>query len=191
MGDVREVGVVAEHDLVDLALVELVRRCGYRAVILDCEQDAADDLPVTPVVLARTGIRVAQVSADPAFAGAAIAVMETAGMVVPQVRGITVIPSNDDAVKHLRAFLEGVLGAPGDRGAVPLSPREREILGTYVLGATVEQTAAEHYVAGSTVRTHYRRVTARYAVAGRPVTNKAQLLLHMVADGWIDLPEPS
>ncbi|MEZ5212137.1 helix-turn-helix transcriptional regulator [Gordonia sp. (in: high G+C Gram-positive bacteria)] len=191
MGEVREVGVVAEHDLVDLALVELVRCCGYRAVVLDCEQDTADDLPVTPVVLARTGIRVAQVSANPAFADAAIAVMETAGMVVPQVRGIAVIPSNDDAVKHLRAFLESALGAGSERGVVPLSPREREILGTYVLGATVEQTAAEHYVAGSTVRTHYRRVTARYANAGRPVTNKAQLLLHMVADGWIDVPEPS
>lgn len=88
---------------------------------------------------------------------------------------------------QMDAFLSGVF-APPPRSAVPLSPRELEVLTTYVMGATVEDTAARHFLATSTVRTHYRRVTARYTSAGRPVTNKAQLLLQMVADGWIRLP---
>ncbi|UQE75020.1 LuxR family transcriptional regulator [Gordonia sp. PP30] len=95
------------------------------------------------------------------------------------------VPDGPDVADRLRALLCELLGTGGTR--IQLSAREREILTTYVLGATVEEAAAEHFVATSTVRTHYRRVTARYVAAGRPVANKAQLLLRLIADGWIRL----
>lgn len=69
---------------------------------------------------------------------------------------------------------------------VHLSPREREVVVTYTLGATVKETARRHYIADTTVRSHFRRVMARYAEAGRPVNNKSQLLIQLIADGWVD-----
>lgn len=73
---------------------------------------------------------------------------------------------------------------------VPLTPRELEVVSTYVLGATAAQTAARHFVAKTTVKTHVNRVAARYADAGRPTANSTQLLLEMMADGWIAPPTP-
>lgn len=183
------VGIVAEHDLIDSALAEFVRSLGYRAVVVDLDlpQPAVTE-PLRAVVV-RTGRRLTQAALDPRCAGAAVAVLESADSLrVGRGAGI-VIPASDRAVGRLAGFLEDVLGAPHRPGAVSLSRREREVLTTYVLGATVEKTAEEHFVATSTVRTHYRRVTARYTRAGRSVTNKAQLLLQMVADGWIRLPD--
>ncbi len=87
--------------------------------------------------------------------------------------------------ERVRALLAAEMGTR--EGRVRISRREREVLSTYVLGATVEETADEHFVAASTVRTHYRRATQRYCDAGRPVLNKTQLLLQMIADGWIDV----
>ncbi|WP_241548475.1 LuxR C-terminal-related transcriptional regulator [Gordonia alkanivorans] len=67
-----------------------------------------------------------------------------------------------------------------------LTKRELEVVLTYVLGATVRETATQHFIAESTVRTHLRRVTDRYVAAGRPVSNKAQLLIELISDGWVD-----
>lgn len=75
------------------------------------------------------------------------------------------------------------------RQRIRLSEREREVLTTYVLGSTVTATATEHFIGEATVRTHYRRVVERYAAVGRPVGNRVQLLLLMIADGWIDLDD--
>ncbi|BDH55256.1 LuxR C-terminal-related transcriptional regulator [Tsukamurella sp. PLM1] len=80
-------------------------------------------------------------------------------------------------------------GHAPERQRIRMSAREREVLTTYVLGATVTVTAAEHFIGEATVRTHYRRVVERYAAVGRPVGNRVQLLLLMVADGWIDLDD--
>lgn len=185
------VGVVAEHDLYDRAAVDLVGRCGYRAVLLDFEQscDTVVEAPVG-VVLVRHVTRLRAVAADARCVGARIAmVLSHQGqreVMVP--RGVTVIPATDDAPKHLRAFFTEVLGEPQPVDAVSLSPREREVLTTYVMGATVEEVARQHFLSTSTVRTHYRRASNRYFSAGRPVTNKSHLLLQMVADGWIELP---
>lgn len=70
---------------------------------------------------------------------------------------------------------------------VRLTKRETEVLGTYVLGATLQTTCRTHWVAEGTVREHYRRVSGRYNDSGRQVRNKTQLLLAMVADGWITI----
>ncbi|MGB3604812.1 MAG: LuxR C-terminal-related transcriptional regulator [Gordonia sp. (in: high G+C Gram-positive bacteria)] len=97
-----------------------------------------------------------------------------------------VILNFPNASDQIRGALAQILGkAPGAR--VALSRREQEVLATYVLGETVKETAATHFIAECTVRTHYRRVTRRYDEVGRPVANKAQLLLAMVADGWVTL----
>ena len=68
-----------------------------------------------------------------------------------------------------------------------LTDRERDVMTTYVMGATVSETASKHFIAEATVRTHYQRVTRRYEEAGRAAANKSQLLVRMVADGWIEL----
>ncbi|MGB6247284.1 response regulator transcription factor [Gordonia sp. (in: high G+C Gram-positive bacteria)] len=99
--------------------------------------------------------------------------------------GVHHVADGADVEERLALLLTRILGPTSGRTA--LTAREREILTTYVLGATVEETAARHFVAASTVRTHYRRVSSRYEDAGWPVANKAQLLLRMVADGWIRL----
>ena len=72
---------------------------------------------------------------------------------------------------------------------VHLTDRELEVLTTYIMGATMDSTARAHFIAESTVRSHYRRVTDRYGAAGRPVGNKAELLLELIEDGWIDPAE--
>ncbi|GAC58812.1 putative LuxR family transcriptional regulator [Gordonia hirsuta DSM 44140 = NBRC 16056] len=186
------VGVVAEHDLADAALCALVHRVGYHATLIDLEQPQPALMTSVHAVVLRSRARLAQVGADPRLAGARAALVESAGMTPLQLdpkAPITVIPTGNEAEQQLVHFLEAAVGIPRRPGAVPVSRREREVLRTYALGATVEETAVEHYLATSTVRTHYRRVTARYTRAGRTVTNKAQLLLQMVADGWIRLPE--
>lgn len=181
------VGVVAEHDLADSALVELVRCCGYQAQLIDLEATASESAVRPKAVLVRRRTRIAQLAADRRCAGAAVALVVQAGSPEPSLCSATVIPADDQACASLERFLVAVLGTPEASGAVPVSRREREILTSYVLGGTVEEVAVRHFVAPSTVRTHYRRVTSRYTAAGRPVTNKSQLLLQMVADGWIRL----
>lgn len=98
-----------------------------------------------------------------------------------------VINDSPDAPVRLLTALSSVLDATRDEGVVPLTVREREVLATYVRGATVSETAAVHFLSPTTIRTHYRRVSRRYNDVGRPVANKAQLLMRMVEDGWIEL----
>ncbi|MCK0438976.1 DNA-binding response regulator [Gordonia alkaliphila] len=99
--------------------------------------------------------------------------------------GLRHLADSAGVAERLRVLLAAEVGMP--QGLVRISRREQEVLTTYVLGATVEETVEEHFVAASTVRTHYRRATQRYSDAGRPVLNKTQLLLQMIADGWIDV----
>ncbi|MFT4086029.1 MAG: hypothetical protein QM658_02565 [Gordonia sp. (in: high G+C Gram-positive bacteria)] len=184
------VGVVAEHDLGDRALVELIRGLGFPSVLVDLDRDVQKDQLSLGAVVVRQRHRVEQVTSDPRFDGAACAMIATRISWSPVPDGVTLIPAVDCADQRLEAFLEDAVGRPSRRQTVPVSPREREVLTTYVLGSNVVETAARHYVATSTVRTHYRRVTDRYAAAGRPVANKTQLLLQLIADGWIRLDEP-
>lgn len=194
------VGIVAEHDLMDSALVALVSSFGYRAVLINGDRSVEEPAPeALSVVVVRSRRRLLQAFIDGRCAGVPVLIADVAG--TNPVRSadprVTVIGADDRAGRRLDETLSALLGPPGrpvpggaatHPGAVAVSRREREVLTTYALGATVDETAAAHFVATSTVRTHYRRVTARYTGAGRPVTNKAQLLLQLVADGWIRLP---
>ncbi|MFT3660680.1 MAG: LuxR C-terminal-related transcriptional regulator [Gordonia sp. (in: high G+C Gram-positive bacteria)] len=188
MRENRDVGIVVEHDLVDRALLETVRRFGYDAVYYDFELPVQRD-PLPAVLVVRRPERLSRVQALAASGRARVIAVESEGTSFLSARNLSVVPAADDAAKHLKAALEYWLGAPRNRGAIAMSPRERAVLATYVLGATVNETAEQHFVATSTVRTHYRRVAGRYNEAGRPAGNKAQLLLQMVADGWIRLPD--
>ncbi|AVL99121.1 LuxR family transcriptional regulator [Gordonia iterans] len=184
----RVVGIVVEHDLIDRALLETVRTFGYDAVLCDVELPAGR-APLPAVLVVRSRDRLTWLSDAARSELTAVIAVETPGTSFAPAPGMDVVPATDEAPKHLKAHLEYRLGAPRRTSAQPLSRRELAVLTTYVLGATVQETAAQHFVATSTVRTHYRRVASKYADAGRPVGNKAQLLLQMVADGWIQLPD--
>lgn len=196
MGDNWIVGVVAEHDLVDTALVAQVRAFGFRARLYDFEQldDHRDEEPVAFVV--REPSRIAEIAELPGLDSPALALVQCVGAPLAEAAGVTVIPANGDAGKHLRVFLESVAGRARKSLPVPMTARELEVLTAYVLGATMRDVSERHFIAESTVRTHYRRVVRRYQESGRQVANKAQLLLQLFADGWIDeerirgLPDP-
>ncbi|WP_226995699.1 helix-turn-helix transcriptional regulator [Gordonia phthalatica] len=104
----------------------------------------------------------------------------------PVLGAARLVQNGGNAGTEIRAVLGRMLGTPSIE-PVTVSSREQEVLATYVLGDTVRETATHHHIAESTVRTHYRRVARRYEAAGRPIANKAQLLLAMVSDGWLRL----
>lgn len=89
---------------------------------------------------------------------------------------------------RVRVALRGTCRDSGPhpvKSRVRLSQREREVLETYTLGATVGETSAQHFISNHTVRSHYRRVTRRYRDADRPVSNKTALLKELIEDGWV------
>lgn len=165
--------VIAENDLFDDALLALLADLGFPAVLLDL--DAAESaLPIgqRPIAtLIRSPRRLAQVRTR------------------PHLRSTMVIAVGDQPTDILRSLLAPLF--PTDTheqdttDPVHVTPRELEVLTTYIMGTTMNATAKKHFIAESTVRAHYRRVTDRYALAARPVNNKAQLLLALIADGWI------
>lgn len=185
----KQVGVSCACTWEREALAAWLSRFGYPVVDVGGETTLVEP-PAVVVVNARDRSSLARLHWMPA---ARIVVIGGPGDADAARSGFRHLPDGPDLADRLRILLQSLLGPAA--GRVSLSPREREVLTSYVLGATVEETAAEHYVATSTVRTHYRRVTSRYTEAGRPVANKAQLLLRMIADGWIqlrdDVPTPA
>ncbi|GAA3949315.1 LuxR C-terminal-related transcriptional regulator [Gordonia caeni] len=188
MQDIRVVGIAVEHDLTDRVLLDMVHGFGHPAVLCDVDLPGGGTTPPA-VLVVRSLERLVRISGSPWGDRATVIAMDSPGNSFAPAPGVDVVPDTVEASDHLKALLEYRLGAPRRRSAPPLSSRELEILTTYVLGATVQETAARHFVATSTVRTHYRRVASKYAGAGRPVGNKAHLLLQMVADGLIQLPD--
>lgn len=180
------VGVAAEGDLFDTALCALVESMGYPAGILRLE-DSTPSPTTLPhrrrtVVLVRSAQRLAQIREHPQLRDA---MLVGVGIRASDPRGID-ITDTGHASAELAMFLVEVADRVAYRAErVRLTERERQILTTYSLGATMPETARMHRIAESTVREHYRRVTQRYADAGRPIGNKAQLLLRLMADGWV------
>lgn len=176
------VAVIAEHDLADLALVALVERLGYRAGTIDVETNRPMHL-ASKVVIARSAERLARSQQIGILRGARVIGL---GIRVDHVDGIE-LPDSARAGDALRESLRRVLGPRAAQpGRVHLSPREQEVVVSYSLGATVQETSSRHFISDSTVRSHFRRVMQRYADAGRPVNNKTQLLIELMADGWVD-----
>jgi DNA-binding CsgD family transcriptional regulator len=183
--DAPVVVVTGLGDAFDHAAAALVEKCGFPVRIVP-ERRLATLAP--QVVIFRDEVQLARLRR--VLRGHPVTWI---GMVPPPslatVSGRSVTWLGGDRIElDLDAVLRGTLGAPSASQPVSMTAREREIVGTYVLGSTAAKTAAEHYVAPSTVKTHYSRVSQRYTDAGRPVDNRTQLLLEMLIDGWIRLP---
>lgn len=68
---------------------------------------------------------------------------------------------------------------------VELTPRERDVLSLYASGFTMGQVANQLQIAPSTVKEHIDRVRRKYAKAGRPLIDKANLVLLAIEAGLI------
>ncbi|MFZ2239347.1 MAG: LuxR C-terminal-related transcriptional regulator [Gordonia amarae] len=176
-----DVVIVKQHDFADVALSALVEAFGHRVTMADA---TAPRLPACRVMIIRDTSKLAQVRRL-----APTASIICIGTDVAPDSGITHLRDSADAVDLLREALAALCEIPAPvTERVHLSAREREVMTTYALGATIHQTARRHYISESTVRSHFRRVVARYTLAGRPVNNKSQLLVELIADGWIENP---
>ena len=176
----RITAVVAEHDIFDAALAALVESAGYDATVVEPAQLAA--ILVRSAAMLGFVRRVASLrTVKVIFVGNGVAGFDH----------IRVSPRAPAAEDELQRALETAVGPPTPPSAptlanrVRITQRELEILQTYTLGATLRQTSRVHEIAESTVREHYRRVARRYEEAGRPIGNKAQLLVELIADGWV------
>ncbi len=177
------VAVAAEHDFGDAATIALVSELGHTGVLVDVDGPRPFCPVGTRAVIVRSANRLARVLNTGCFDRARIVGI---GVHPGPEYGVE-LPDSPAAAGPLRQVLDGVAGPGSTRGSrVQLTKRELEVVLTYVLGATVRETATQHFIAESTVRTHLRRVTDRYVAAGRPVSNKAQLLIELISDGWVD-----
>jgi DNA-binding CsgD family transcriptional regulator len=179
------VAVAAEGDITDTALCAYVERLGFTAVLVHADAPvtaAPDPADAVDVVLIRSAHQIPAVRQHSwLFEAALVGIGVRAG----DPRGIDVADSGRSA-SVIAGYLADLAENRQPRTAtVRMTERERQILTTYALGATMSATAAAHHIAESTVREHYRRVVQRYNDAGRPIGNKAQLLLRMMADGWV------
>lgn len=176
--------IAAEHDVIDSALAALAESHGLRPVIIDLDTatDTLGGIEPPVIVLVRSTLRVAQVRAVHALRHAVICGI---GIVLTDPDSIDITDS-PDALDTLRRRLgTGTIGVRRYRPRVHLTEREREVLTRYALGATLRDTAREFFIAESTAREHYRRVRQRYIDSGRPIANKAELLLALISDGWV------
>ncbi|GAA14988.1 helix-turn-helix transcriptional regulator [Gordonia alkanivorans] len=177
------VAVVAEHDFGDAAMMALVSGLGHRALLVDLDRARVFCPEGIRAVIVRSAKHLARVREPGRFDRAHIIGI---GVCPGREYGVE-LPDSPFAAGTLRQVLDKVAGdVTGDEGRVQLSDRECEVVLTYVLGATVRETATRHFIAESTVRTHLRRVSDRYIAVGRPVANKSQLLIELMADGWVD-----
>ena len=175
--------IIAEHDVIDSALAVFVEDAGHRAVIIDLDNatDSLGGLDAPGITIVRSARRVAQVRSIRALNGTVIGAI---GVPVSDARSID-ITDPGHALDVLAALAGRSESAQPRVPRIHLTEREREILTAYVLGATLRETARRFFIAESTAREHYRRVRQRYLNAGRPVSNKAELLLALIADGWV------
>ncbi|MGA5541344.1 response regulator transcription factor [Mycobacterium sp. NPDC051198] len=70
-----------------------------------------------------------------------------------------------------------------------LSPREIEVLVSWIKQESKTNTGQELYITTSTVRTHLQRIRRKYADIGRPARTKAALAIRAIQDGLVDLDE--
>lgn len=185
--------IIAEGDLFDVALAALVRGLGFTSVLIDLEVEppaiTADQHPVVSIV--RSPKRVAQLRTRTYLRASTVIALvgpeESAPTIDDGLVGPDICMSTYCAPGELRRILVELFQGSHTDAPPPIhiTHRELEVLTTYIMGSTMSATAKHYFIAESTVRAHYRRVSARYAAAGREVGNKAQLLLALVADGLI------
>ncbi|GAB19687.1 putative LuxR family transcriptional regulator [Gordonia effusa NBRC 100432] len=186
------VAVIAEHDILDAAIVALVEKLGYVAVIHDIDTPGARLAGYAVVVVTRSPQRYGLLATLLRYRLATIVGITVSGGKAPTADGIATATGaaqlaavlSDVANRHQRL----IYCETPDETANPrvhLTERELQVLKTYVSGETIAATAINYGITESTVREHYRRVKIRYARAGRTVSNKAHMLLALVDDGWL------
>lgn len=65
-----------------------------------------------------------------------------------------------------------------------LSPRELEVIRLYAAGLPAKSVARRMSISEDTVKEHLKRARRKYATAGRPADNKAELFRRAVEDGF-------
>ena len=78
----------------------------------------------------------------------------------------------------------------GDSGIddVGLSPREREVLVLLAAGVPTKAAAAQLDIAVPTLEVHLTRLRDKYARAGRPASQRSDLVHRALEDGYLPLP---
>ena len=71
----------------------------------------------------------------------------------------------------------------------PLSPRETQVLRTWLLRASKQQVARELFISTGTVNTHLDRTRDKYKACGRSAKTKSELLARALQDGIVTLDE--
>lgn len=72
--------------------------------------------------------------------------------------------------------------------AAPLTDREREVLSLYASGMGAREVAAALWVSENTVNDHLRRIKAVYQRLGRPAPSKVDLYRRGIEDGFLPVP---
>jgi DNA-binding CsgD family transcriptional regulator len=103
-------------------------------------------------------------------------------------RGIAVVVAGADPLAAVRAAVDAP--APEEPGRPKLSGRQREVLIAYASSNDLLPTTARRLgMDPETVKTHLRRIRAKYADVGRPAPTRRDLYVRAVEDGL--LPPPS
>jgi DNA-binding CsgD family transcriptional regulator len=108
-------------------------------------------------------------------------------------RGATVllVPPDTDAAALRTALVRRRAAAPADHRP-QLSPRQREVLVAYATGSDLLPTVARRLgMDPETLKTHLRRIRAKYAAAGRPAPTRRDLYVRAVEDGVVPPPTES
>ncbi|WP_341258490.1 MULTISPECIES: helix-turn-helix transcriptional regulator [Gordonia] len=180
----RVVGLLGATPLDAVGLDSWLAAMGYRSRVVTGTELRSDPKPPAVVI-----------TRDPSALDAGMArhlrhvrfIVVTDRAVAGYPPSVRIVADSNSAPGDVEGLVGAVLGRAPRRAPVRLTDRERDVMTTYVMGATVSETASKHFIAEATVRTHYQRVTRRYEEAGRAAANKSQLLVRMVADGWIEL----
>lgn len=72
--------------------------------------------------------------------------------------------------------------------AAPLTAREREVLALYATGLGAKAVAARLHVSENTVADHLRRIRSVYAQLSRPASTKVELYQRGIEDGFLPPP---
>jgi DNA-binding CsgD family transcriptional regulator len=102
---------------------------------------------------------------------------------------LAVLPEGGDPAGAVVAALarEGVAPPPVRRPA--LSPRQRDVLVAYVAGSALLPTVARSLgMDRETLKTHLRRIRAKYDEVGRPAPTRRDLYVRAVEDGLVEPP---
>jgi DNA-binding CsgD family transcriptional regulator len=73
--------------------------------------------------------------------------------------------------------------------APTLSPREIEVMLTWILNDSKSAVCRQLYISPGTVNTHVARIRDKYQSVGRPAPTKAALLARALQDGHITLEQ--